>query len=152
MVNSGFGSNSVSVIDTHSNIVVATVSVGNIPAGVAITPNGAFAYVANYSSNTLSVIDTASNTVVATVPIGDGNNPLQVAITPDGTSVYVTNESSNTVSVVSTASNTVVATVPVGISPFGVASLPPLQPRGVQLSSSESPQEFLTVIATRYFS
>ncbi len=68
------------MIDTASNTVVATVTVGIGPNGVAITPAGAFAYVANNISNNVSVIDTASNTVVATVPVG--TNPAGVAITP----------------------------------------------------------------------
>ncbi len=38
------------------------------PFGVAITPDGAFAYVANNAVGTVSVIETASNTVVATIP------------------------------------------------------------------------------------
>jgi YVTN family beta-propeller protein len=37
---------------------------------VAITPDGAFAYVASFNSGTVSVIETASNTVVATFPVG----------------------------------------------------------------------------------
>ena len=53
-------------IYTATNVIVATVPVaGN---GIAITPNGAFAYVANVFSANVSVIDTATNTVVATVP------------------------------------------------------------------------------------
>ena len=43
---------------------------GPAPVGVAITPDGAFAYVANNGNHTVSVIETASNTVVATVPVG----------------------------------------------------------------------------------
>jgi YVTN family beta-propeller protein len=62
------GSNSVSVIDTASNTVVATIPVGAFPEGVAITPDGTRAYVTN-ESNTVSVIDTATNTVVATIPV-----------------------------------------------------------------------------------
>jgi YVTN family beta-propeller protein len=54
--------------------------VGATPVEVAITPDGAFAYVANKDSNTVSVIDTATNTVVATVPVGSA--PIGVAITP----------------------------------------------------------------------
>ena len=41
------GSNSVSVIDTATNTVVATVAVGSDPVGVAVTPDGKHAYVAN---------------------------------------------------------------------------------------------------------
>src|SRR5574337_1139763 len=61
------GSSSVSVIDTSSNTVIATLAVGNLPVGVSITPDGTWAYVANAGDTTVSVIGTASNTVVATV-------------------------------------------------------------------------------------
>jgi YVTN family beta-propeller protein len=110
------------VIDTVTNTVVATVPVGSFPAGVAVNPAGAFAYVANGSSNTVSVIDTVTNTVVATVPVG--SFPVGVAVNPAGTFAYVTNSdavsmfdfANSTVSVIDTASNTVVATVLVGLS------------------------------------
>ena len=39
--------------------MVATVAVGLGPFGVAVTPDGAFAYVANGSSNNVSVIRTS---------------------------------------------------------------------------------------------
>ncbi len=55
-------------------------TVGAGPRSVAITPDGAFAYVTNFNSNDVSVIATASNTVVATVPVG--TLPTGVAITP----------------------------------------------------------------------
>ena len=41
-------SNSVSVIDTATFSVIATVPVGSSPSAVAVTPNGRFAYVANF--------------------------------------------------------------------------------------------------------
>src|SRR5258708_23797800 len=110
--------NTVSVIDTASNTVVATVAVGSGPFGVAITPDGTRAYVANIFDNTVSVIDTAKKTVVATVALGNG--PLAVAITPDGTRAYVTG---GPVSVIDTASNTVVATAG-DPNAYGVAITP----------------------------
>src|SRR5215831_313246 len=82
-------SNTVSVIATATNTVVATVPVGTNPFGVAITPDGTHAYVTNGSSDTVSVIATATNTVVATVSVG--SLPVGVAITPDGTHAYVAN-------------------------------------------------------------
>src|SRR5262245_11504367 len=82
----------VSVIDTAVNTGVATVPVGSLPEGIAVTPDGKHVYVANGNSNTVSVIDTATNTVVATVPIGFG--PVGVAVTPDGKHVYVANGNS----------------------------------------------------------
>src|SRR6266850_1228795 len=101
-------SNSVSVINTATNSVIAVVPVGIQPLQAAISPDGAFAYVTNsgwfYPNNDVSVISTATNAVVATIPVG--NNPLGLAITPDGASAYIANYLSNNVSVISTASNT----------------------------------------------
>ena len=82
--------NTVSVIDTATNNVTATVPVGTYPCGVAVTPDGTKVYVANNGSNTVSVIDTATNNVTATVPVG--SYPRGVAVTPDGTKVYVANK------------------------------------------------------------
>jgi YVTN family beta-propeller protein len=44
-----FNSDNISVLDTATNTVVATVPVpvGSIPTGVAVTPNGALVYVTN---------------------------------------------------------------------------------------------------------
>ena len=115
-------SNSVSVIDTSTDTVVATVAVGNSPFGVAVKPDGTRAYVANAFSSDISVIDTLSNTVIATIALD--NTPYGMAITPDGTRAYVTNPVANGVSVIDTSTNTVVATVAVGNIPYGVAITP----------------------------
>jgi uncharacterized repeat protein (TIGR01451 family) len=115
------GSHTVSVIDTASNTVTATIPVGFGPRGAAVTPDGAFVYVANWISGTASVIDTASNTVTDTILVGAG--PYGVAVSPNGAFVYVTNHS-GTVSVIDTATNTVTATIPVGSGPIGVAVTP----------------------------
>ncbi len=109
----GINSGGVSVLDTANNTVVATVPAGINTFGVAVTPDGGFAYITNQSS--VSVIASASNTVVATVPVG--LSPYGVAVTPDGAFVYVTQLGGSSVSVIASASNTVVATVPVGFLP-----------------------------------
>jgi YVTN family beta-propeller protein len=106
------GSNTVSVIDTATNKVTATVKVGYDPYGIAISPDGKKAYVTNSGNfsvpgNTVSVIDTATNRVTATVKIG--NNSYGVATSPDGKKVYVTSEDG--VSVINTITSTVTATI-----------------------------------------
>jgi YVTN family beta-propeller protein len=115
------------VIDTTTNPnTVATVQVGSLPIGVAVSPDGKRVYVTNTGLG-VSVIDTTTNpnTVVAT--IGVGNAPLAVAGTPDGKHAYVANANSNNVSVIETTGNTVVAgpptTIPltVGNGPMAVA-------------------------------
>src|SRR5262245_12158139 len=122
------GDNTVSVIDTTSNTVAATIPVGSGAGGVAVTPDGSTVYVANQGDNTVSVIDTTSNTVAATIPVG--NEPFGVAVTPDGSTVYVANFIDNTVSVIATASNTVTAMIPGFSAPvaFGVFIGPPPVP------------------------
>jgi YVTN family beta-propeller protein len=81
------GSNSVSVIDTASNAVVATVKVDDRPLGLAVNPSGTRVIVSN--SDNYSIIDTAANTVVAT--IGQGGVPTGVAMDPARARVYVAN-------------------------------------------------------------
>ena len=117
----------VTVISIPTNTTVATIQVGTQPQDIAITPDGAYAYVSNVGSNNVSVIETSSNTVIATVPVG--NQPNSIAITPDGAFAYVANLADSTLSVIQTATNTVVATVPIA-SPFG--SLIPSTPPGSQ--------------------
>jgi uncharacterized protein (TIGR03437 family) len=116
-----FGSSNVSVINTTSNSVIATVDVGSQPNGIAITPDETRAYVTN-GGGAVWVLATAGNTVLAKVSVG--GYPTAVAITPDGTRAYVTRTNSNDVSVIDTASNTVTATIPVGIAPGGIAVTP----------------------------
>jgi len=117
-----YGSNEVSVINTATNRVTATIPVGAGPEGIVITPDGTKVYVANYEDGTISVIDTASNNVTATVSVGSG--PWGVAVTPDGKKVYVVNSDSDTTSVIDTATNNVTATVKVGSCPVGIAVNP----------------------------
>src|ERR1700724_3567583 len=79
-------SSTVSVIDTATNSVVATIPAVNSPQGVAVTPDGTHVYVTNFNSNNVSVIATATNTVVGT-PIPVGRNPGAVGIVPPQTCV-----------------------------------------------------------------
>jgi YVTN family beta-propeller protein len=145
------GTNTVSVIDTATNMVVATIPVGKFPGGVAVAPDGKHVYVTNNQANTVSVIDTASNTVVATVPVGA--SPKGLAVTPDGKHVYVAATTCclllGQVSVIDTGSNTVVATVPgVGQAPVAVAITPDGQHAYVTFRPPQESGSGFAVIAT----
>ncbi|MFD1200647.1 InlB B-repeat-containing protein, partial [Leucobacter albus] len=89
---------------------------------VAVSPDGARAYVTNFGSGTVSVIDTATNTVTETVAVG--RDPSSVAVSPDGARAYVANSRGSTMSVIDTATNTVTGTVTVGVNPSSVAVSP----------------------------
>ena len=107
--------NTVSVIDTATNNVIATVPVGPDPRGIAITPDATRAYVANRDGTTLSVIDTLTNMVVQTITVGA--TPFSIAITPDSSTAYVTSLDNGNVVVVDLATTLIDTTVTVGAFP-----------------------------------
>ncbi|GEM_PF-1099906 len=118
---------SVSVIDTSTNTIVATVPLGGniiFPLGVAVNPAGTRVYVA--SALHVSVIDTGSSSVVATVSGVNGGTSL--AVNPSGSRIYVSSGLDNSILVIDTSSNTIVATVP-GIHGGGIA----VNPAGTRL-------------------
>jgi YVTN family beta-propeller protein len=79
--------NTVTVIDTSSGTVLASIPVGAAPSRVAISPDGTRAYVSNRESASVSAIDTVTDTVVATIAVGKSPGALTVSV--DGTQVYV---------------------------------------------------------------
>lgn len=112
----------VSVIDTSTDAVIATIPVGRTPFADAISPDGRFAYVTNFDSSSVTVINTTSLTAVAQVPVGLG--PVGVTFTPDGSLAYVANQYSDSVSVIDTSTLTEIAQIPVGSNPIWVAFTP----------------------------
>jgi len=124
------GSNTVSVIDTATNSVAATVNVGNYPYGVAISPDGNMVYVTDYAiangvyGLSVSVIDTSRNSVIATWPTFDTMaSPRGVAVSPDEAKLYVTN-AYNRIYAFDTTTNKVIANSSGGSCPVGVAITP----------------------------
>lgn len=123
------GCQTLSVINTDNNIVTGnSIQVGNIPRGLALTPDGDFIYVANFGPaglgiSTVSVINVSERNVMKAVRVEAG--PDDIAITPDGKYVYVTTVFDK-ISVISTATNTVETTIslPAGSSPGGIAFTP----------------------------
>jgi YVTN family beta-propeller protein len=118
--------NTVSVIDTSTETVSATISFpsGSKLANIVIAPSGLRAYVTAQDANALFVIDTSTNTVLP-APIALASSPLGIAIAPDGKEIYVTHDDSATgISVVDVAANAVVATIPGVPYLFAVAYTP----------------------------
>lgn len=105
------------------NVLSTPVTVGADPMGIAISPDGQKAFVANYGSGTVSVIDMATPTATPGT-INVGSNPRNIAFTPSGAKAYVTNFGSNSVSVIDVPTNTVSSTITVGASPAGIAISP----------------------------
>ena len=121
VANSGNGT--VSVFDTASNVVFATIPVGGEPVDVAISPDGARAFVANRGDGSVDLIDVATNSQTGSIPVG--KEPLGIAVSPDGHRVYVSNFGDETVSTIDTATNSALgAPIEVGKEPDGVAVSP----------------------------
>src|SRR6185503_6365978 len=94
----------LSVIDTTTDTVIQTITVGSNPNFVAVNPSGNRVYVTNNNNpGTVSVINAtnSNNILVATIPVGAG--PWGVTFNPAGTFAYVTNAIGNNVSVIDTA-------------------------------------------------
>src|SRR6218665_1450274 len=78
------GQNNMSVPGTLSSrlsdndTVTNTITVGSQPGGVAVTPDGNTAYIANSDSRSVSRIDTATGTVTKTITVG--MTPYGVAV------------------------------------------------------------------------
>ena len=135
-----FFSSSVSVINTSTNEVVATVAVGDYPQWVAVSADGSRVYVAS-GDGSVSVINTTTNTSAL---VGSVDSPAGVAVSPDGSRLYVANSSSDSVSVLNTATSAVVTTVAVGDVPLGVA----VSPDGSRLYVANSSSDSVSVLNT----
>ncbi|MFH1141941.1 MAG: YncE family protein, partial [Chloroflexota bacterium] len=81
-------SGNVSVVDTWSNTVVATIGGVGDARDTAITPDGSRVYVSNSSDGSFSVINTATNTLAASVAVG-GNFVNGIALSPNGMRAYM---------------------------------------------------------------
>ncbi len=98
----------VSVIDTATSTVKATLTVGAGPSRVTVSPDGAKAYVSHPTAGYVSVIDTYIPAVISTIATSAG--PGEVAVTPNGQQLWV--GVTGGVQVIDLASGLPVATVP----------------------------------------
>src|SRR3990170_8404228 len=115
-------SNDVSLINTATNTVIATIPVGALPQGIAVTPDGSEVYVSHADAQAVFIIDTLTNTVVDIV--GLPNRSQEVEITPDGMKAYVVVQDGNAVAVINTATRTVTNVIGGFNSPHGIGITP----------------------------
>ncbi len=113
-------SDDVSIIDTATNDVVKTVSVGDFPFGVGISPDRTKVYIANVNSKSVSVISTVTKSVTKTISLSD--SPYGVVFNPAGTKAYVSmGMLPGYLAVIDVANDTQEATITVGNTPTGLA-------------------------------
>ena len=153
VTNASLGSlhGTVSVIDTFSSSVIATIDVGDTPDGIAISPDGSRIYVANSGDNSVSVIDTTTYQIVVTLINTLGKNvfatPVGITVSLDGAWVYVTQFTGSSVALISATTNppsTSVSTIAVGAQPYQLAT----SPTGAKLYVGNQADGTISVIDT----
>lgn len=117
----------VTSVNTATNKSGTPISVLH-PRCLAVTPDGAKAYVTN-NSDTVTPINLATNSAGNPITIGPDLPPaFDIAITPDGATAYVTNGANDTVTPINLATNTAGKPIriagPSGSVIFGIAITP----------------------------
>ncbi len=111
------------VVDATKGRVIREVPVASPIRDIALSRDGALAYVATFDTHwggSVDVIDTAINEITAKVGIGGA--PMQIAVSPDGARVYIADYEH--VAVLCTETNSVVDTLTVTAEPSCVAVSP----------------------------
>lgn len=124
------GSSDVSIIDTRTNAVIATITLVARPRGIRISADGTRAYVAisddapaeETDADGIVVIDLARARVLSVHQVG--SDPEQLVLSPDGGRLYAANEDAGTATITDLMTGDIVATLVVGIEPEGVAISP----------------------------
>ncbi|HLG99893.1 MAG TPA: YncE family protein [Bryobacteraceae bacterium] len=115
--------NAVNFINPSTNTVTFTLSTGSMhPNGLAITPDGAFAYFTNFvstSDTSISKIDLTTHAIVQTIP-ALAPYAQNVVLSPDGAQLWVTYPYSNSVQVLDTLTNAQIAVFSIQ-GPRGIA-------------------------------
>src|SRR3989454_5197459 len=94
-------SGTVSVIDTASDRVVATIKTGGKPRGIAASPDGRRLYVSDQPNGSLVVVDLAAREISEQIPVG--KSPEGVTISRDGALIAVAVEENNNVALIPAA-------------------------------------------------
>jgi PQQ-dependent catabolism-associated beta-propeller protein len=136
-------SQNLSVIDTRTDSLIATIPVGTRPRGVKVSPDGRLVYVAlsgspkcppsmpdeeceklkaDKSKDGIAEVDVVGRRVRRILP--GGSDPEQFDISHDGSRLYISNEDAGTASLVDLKSGTIDTTVRVGAEPEGVRISP----------------------------
>src|SRR5215475_8984198 len=134
-------SGDMTVIDSATYKVIATVPLGKRPRGIHASPDRKTIYVAlsgspiagpdvdestlpppDKSADGIGVFDVAQNKVVRVIK--GGSDPENFDISKDGTQIFISNEDDSAVSVVDIASGNVVKSAKVGEQPEGVKATP----------------------------
>lgn len=131
---------SVSFVDLDTMKEIARIKAGGKPAGVALSPDKARAYVTAPDSKELIEIDAVSRTVKRSLVLGGA--PLGIAAHPSRPEVYVADWYAHKLIIVDTGKLEVSGEIAVGQSPSGVA----VTPDGRLLLSADRDSDAVSII------
>ncbi len=126
--NFGGGGTPMFPVNLTTSKVESPITVGANPGDIAITPDGAMAYVPISPDASppyhgfLVPVDLATGTAETPIPVGLA--PFGIAITPSGQTAYVVNSGSNSVTPVDLATGTAGPPIAVGDDPADIAITP----------------------------
>ncbi|MCX7884076.1 MAG: carboxypeptidase regulatory-like domain-containing protein [Caloramator sp.] len=115
-------SNTVSVIDTTSDKILATISVGSSPYNIAKTSNGKYVFSLNSGDGTISMIETMTNSVIATINVG--SFPIAGIVSLDDRYLYVACRDSEMIAVVDINLKTVIGNIVLNQKPVKMEMSP----------------------------
>lgn len=152
----GTSQNTVSVVDTSTNLKVNTINVGNMPGGIALSIDESKLYVSNFLDVSISIIDTNNDQVIGTIPVSaPGSDFLTgLVMNPNGQYLYAGFISFSSgysyIKIISTSTNTVVGTsaalttinAPTNAGPFGIN----ITPDGTKLYTANLHDASLSII------
>ena len=141
----------VTVIDTATDKVVATVKLGFRPRGIEVSPDGRRVYVALSDTarnaqgpgDAIVALDAATRQIVTRYDAG--TDPERFAVSRDGSRLYASNEDAGTATITDLRKRKVLAALVVGIEPEGVA----LSPDGHWIYVTAETSNTVSVIDTR---
>lgn len=121
--------NELHVIDLESDppSLVTTMEVGDQPSGMAISPDGRLALIANRNGHSVSVLAIEGKAVTPLDTVDMGAQVSAIAFTPDGKRALATKFADHMVSLLSIDGQTVTydgVDMPVGLWPYNVAITP----------------------------
>jgi YVTN family beta-propeller protein len=110
----GLTGNTIAVVDTESDAVIASFPTSELPASITVSDDGATLYVAELTRGTLRALSASTGEVTRPeVPVGGA--PAWITITPDGSKVYTLNYTSDDIAVVDTKTFAIVTKIPTGM-------------------------------------
>lgn len=119
----------LSIVDSASSRIAATVAVGGEPEGVTLRPGAREVFVTSEADGSVAVVDTSAARLLATIPVGP--RPRVVLFSRDGARAYVSTEQGGGIVEVDAAKRAVARRVAIP------AKGKPALPMGLALSPDE---------------